>query len=482
MPNLETYKALMDWAVSPRYRIRGGFNRAFRAPNLGELYIRRTQLFGGRRCDARLVLAEPRRIPARSVRRRRAAAATAPTAQTAQTEAHVPGVDGPSRPTQYYDNRAVTEQPTAWRCRHPDQLRQPELARGAGRHVDDRRRHGHPRGLVAHGRLVPDRDREHDRARRRDTTYQRCMDIAFNPTGNLNNTACRAHREESGQRAAARPWIDRSRTRDDVEFSGVDLALNWNKQMDSGGGLNLNVSANMPLEEITQDRASVLRGSTTPASTVAGCGISARTTTTGCSPPSAMAKGSGTYHCRHQYWPELKNDALPGDPLRARSACVYSSLPCLRSLLADRELYGSDRYTVSAGVENLLDEEPPCIGANPRPRRSRRTAHATGDGSTYDPLGRRFFVSMTWISDRRNPGLRNSETWRRASARRFFLRRKVFPDYAPAGAQAPGNSTCSKSNRPASSSAKMTRRGCPGPECPVSPSRHPLSGSRRRAG
>ena len=52
MPNLETYKALMDWAVSPRYRIRGGFNRAFRAPNLGELFIKRTQVFGGRRCNA----------------------------------------------------------------------------------------------------------------------------------------------------------------------------------------------------------------------------------------------------------------------------------------------------------------------------------------------------------------------------------------------------------------------------------------------
>src|SRR5690606_29358268 len=43
MPTLETYKALMDWGVSPRYRIRGGFNRAFRAPNLGELFSRRTQ-------------------------------------------------------------------------------------------------------------------------------------------------------------------------------------------------------------------------------------------------------------------------------------------------------------------------------------------------------------------------------------------------------------------------------------------------------
>ena len=47
MPTLETYKALIDWGFTPRYRMRGGFNRAFRAPNLGELYIARTQIFGG---------------------------------------------------------------------------------------------------------------------------------------------------------------------------------------------------------------------------------------------------------------------------------------------------------------------------------------------------------------------------------------------------------------------------------------------------
>jgi F-type H+-transporting ATPase subunit c len=47
MPNLTTYKALVDWGVTPRYRLRGGFNRAFRAPNLGELFIARTQVFGG---------------------------------------------------------------------------------------------------------------------------------------------------------------------------------------------------------------------------------------------------------------------------------------------------------------------------------------------------------------------------------------------------------------------------------------------------
>ena len=47
MPNLFTWKALLDWGIGDRFRIRGGFNRAFRAPNLGELYVKRTQIFGG---------------------------------------------------------------------------------------------------------------------------------------------------------------------------------------------------------------------------------------------------------------------------------------------------------------------------------------------------------------------------------------------------------------------------------------------------
>ena len=47
MPNLFTWKALLDWGIGDRFRVRGGFNRAFRAPNLGELYVKRTQIFGG---------------------------------------------------------------------------------------------------------------------------------------------------------------------------------------------------------------------------------------------------------------------------------------------------------------------------------------------------------------------------------------------------------------------------------------------------
>ena len=41
-----TYKALLDWEVTDWLRLRGGFNRAERAPNIGELFLQAQQTFG----------------------------------------------------------------------------------------------------------------------------------------------------------------------------------------------------------------------------------------------------------------------------------------------------------------------------------------------------------------------------------------------------------------------------------------------------
>ncbi len=41
-----TYKALLDWSVNDWLRFRGGFNRAERAPNIGELFLTAQQIFG----------------------------------------------------------------------------------------------------------------------------------------------------------------------------------------------------------------------------------------------------------------------------------------------------------------------------------------------------------------------------------------------------------------------------------------------------
>ncbi len=47
IPSATTYKFNLDWQVIKQIRIRGGYNRATRAPNLGELYLGTQEYFGG---------------------------------------------------------------------------------------------------------------------------------------------------------------------------------------------------------------------------------------------------------------------------------------------------------------------------------------------------------------------------------------------------------------------------------------------------
>jgi iron complex outermembrane recepter protein len=42
-----TWKSLVNWEVNDRLRLRGGFNRATRAPNLGELFLSQQEIFTG---------------------------------------------------------------------------------------------------------------------------------------------------------------------------------------------------------------------------------------------------------------------------------------------------------------------------------------------------------------------------------------------------------------------------------------------------
>ena len=41
--SVDTYKALVDWTIVDSVRFRGGYQRANRAPNIGELFLPRTQ-------------------------------------------------------------------------------------------------------------------------------------------------------------------------------------------------------------------------------------------------------------------------------------------------------------------------------------------------------------------------------------------------------------------------------------------------------
>ncbi len=159
MPNLETYKALIDWGFSPRYRLRGGFNRAFRAPNLGELFIARTQIFGG--------------IGVRDHCSQNLAAdlgygASSPnSAQATHSYNLCRQLMGTTGAFEYYDSRPRSNQPTVGNTGVSNSFGNPNLREeqadtftlGAVMDVTD--------NVTLTRRLVRDRDRGHDRLGKR---------------------------------------------------------------------------------------------------------------------------------------------------------------------------------------------------------------------------------------------------------------------------------------------------------------------------
>jgi len=385
MPTLETYKALIDWAVSPRYRIRGGFNRAFRAPNLGELFSRRTQLFGGggaTRDWCSQNLSDPGTFSATPGPNNSAQ-------QVQQTLEMCRALMGSTGAFEYYDSRDITEQPTAGGLGIPISFGNPTLREEQA----DTWTIGVAMDILEDWSLTVDwyqiEIENMIALEGADATYQRCLDISFNPTGDLNHPACR--QISRNPTTGAGGTVDRSFTNEGrALFSGFDVALNWARLLAGGGRISLNFAANAPLEEITQDRPEL------PETDWAGynqCGLQMQCQNYDYRLFTTIGYGRGPWNInlRHQHWPSLKNNSCRTTPDSVQ--CLYNSLPA-HNLFALSGNYRFDRYMVSLGIENLFDEEPPCVGANPTATPFPTACTRTGDGATYDPLGRRFFLSM----------------------------------------------------------------------------------------
>jgi outer membrane receptor protein involved in Fe transport len=399
MPNLETFKALIDWGVTPRYRLRGGFNRAFRAPNLGELYLRRTQIFGAggsTRDWCSQNLGNPGTFSATPP----TGPAGTPTAQNAQSLALCQAMMGPQGITAYY-GQGIAAQPTVGTSGLPITFGNPLLREeqadtftmGLAMELFEDWRvtldwwHIEIEGMIA--------------VEGADATYQRCLDMQFNPTGDINNSACQQLFRNPVNGTGA--YINRSYNNlGRSDFEGIDAQINWSHQFSGGGGLNLNTSLTYNLHEITQDRAELPASDWTDAGGAGNCSLGLQCLNYEYRMFSNVGYGRGMWDINftHQYWPELPNLACRTNPLS--QPCVYNSLPDYQLFSAAANLRFADRYTVSIGIENLLDEEPPCLNANPGaapfPTQCVHTGAGVfgpaGDASTYDPLGRRYYISM----------------------------------------------------------------------------------------
>jgi outer membrane receptor protein involved in Fe transport len=398
MPNLNTYKALLDWGIGDRYRVRGGFNRAFRAPNLGELFLKRTQVFGAGGatrdwCSAGLSApgtfsATPPTGPTGT-----------PTAQTLQSRAICEQLMGAQGAAFYYDPGRT--QDTVGTAGIPNSFGNPNLREEQA----DTWTMGIAMELFDDWRLTVDwwkiEIAQIIALEGADATYQKCLDMQFNPTGDINNQSCQnifRNPTTGGGGYINRSFTNQGRT----DFSGVDFQVSWAHQLGGGGALSLNTALTWNLHEITQDTPQVAPVDWKGAGGLGNCSLQLQCLNYDYRLFSTVgySRGMWNFQLQHQYWPALDNLACRTNT--ASVACVYNSLPDYQLFSANASIRFKDKYRLSFGLENLLDTEPPCNNANPTTVPSPTTpfafptdcTHVT-DGSTYDPLGRTYFISMT---------------------------------------------------------------------------------------
>ncbi|HUF71595.1 MAG TPA: TonB-dependent receptor [Gammaproteobacteria bacterium] len=384
MPNLETYKALIDWAITPRYRIRGGFNRAFRAPNLGELFSARTQVFGlggttfGDHCSQNMT--NPASYSA-------TAGGGASAQQVAQALSICRALMGTSGAFEYYDNRPLLDQPQVGGLGTGNSIGQINLR--------EERADTFTIGTVMdfHDNFTLTVDwyeieiEDMIALESGDSVYARCLSLEFNPTGDPNHPNCVPifRNPSTGNGANVDlPFTNEGR----ALMSGVDLQLNWSRPL-ANGGFNMNMVGNINLEAITQDRPGLDEidhsGFNSCALQIQCQRYDYRLFTT-----YGYSRGQWNVSLRHQHWPELDNGGCRTNP--TGTGCLYSSLPDY-DLFALSFRYSFDRYTLGLGIENLLDTDPPCTGGNPTASPFPTACTRTGN-SVFDPLGRQYFLSM----------------------------------------------------------------------------------------
>ncbi len=385
MPNLQTYKALVDWGITPRYRLRGGFNRAFRAPNLGELFITRTQIFGGIGTDD--FCSSNLNVPWEF------SASSPDPQQAAHAQSICRALMGTSGAYEYYDNPVNQPQTTGGNTGVSNSF--------GNRDLREEQADTFTIGMVMdfHDNFTLTVDwyeieiedmiaLEHP-----DSVYERCLSMRFNPSADPNIAACQqANRDpaDGGPRNTDRTFSNEGR----ALMEGIDLQLNW--QRDLGPGFfSMNTVANFNLSSITQDRPEL------PEEDHAGyndCSLQIQ-----CQrydyrifTQFSYTQGAWNVSLRHQYWPSLDDQDCRTS--RMQEDCIYDSRPTYQLFAMTAGYTFADRYRVNLGIENLLDEEPPCLGADPDGPGwfPRECSHISGgNGNTYDPLGRRFYVSMT---------------------------------------------------------------------------------------
>jgi iron complex outermembrane recepter protein len=379
--DVDTWKALLDWRVVDRVRVRGGRQVANRAPNIGELFQSREQfapfsLFQGDPCSE----LNPASLPYTANPNRNSAGPQA----AANVRALCEQLMGTAGAAAYYGGD--TPQPSGFVS--------PRISNLSGNpNLRSEEATTTTLGLVAdvtdRATLTFDywRIKLDDMIAPQvpDTLYRECLSGDTNPSYSPTHSSCQQILRNPATGGIA--TVDVGYTNEAAaDLSGYDLQFDWGSEV-GPGMLTLSVLATITdswKTRVNPDSPWVDFKGTTGPSDVRGVNQFAYDyrlfTTVG------FRGGNWAGSLRWRHLPSIDPEGT------IRTTAQYTSTPSYDVFdVSGRYTFGGN-WDLRFGIDNLLDKDPPVV--NLRTVAEGYTQTGVTNGAFYDVLGRRYYVGM----------------------------------------------------------------------------------------
>jgi iron complex outermembrane recepter protein len=376
--DVDTWKALLDWQVVDRVRIRGGRQVANRAPNIGELFQSKEQFapfsqFQGDPCSE----ANPAQLTY-------TANGTLNPTYAAQVRGLCEQLMGTIGALNYYDPLTV----------QPSGLVSPRISNLSGNpNLRSEEAQTLTLGVVAditeNATLTFDYWRiELDSMiapQVPDTLYRECLNFDTNPTYSPNHPSCELILRNPQTGAIA--TVDIIYTNEAAaDLAGYDVQLDWGTEV-GPGMLRLNALATITDHWKTRVSPATpwldFTGTTGP-NDVRGVNQFAydyRLFTT-----LGYSVGDWSASLRWRHLPSIVPEGT------IRTTARYTETPSYDVFDVSGRYTFAGKWELRFGIDNLLDKEPPIV--NQRTVNERYTQTGVTNPAFYDVLGRRYFVGM----------------------------------------------------------------------------------------
>ncbi|RPI60556.1 MAG: TonB-dependent receptor, partial [Lysobacterales bacterium] len=381
---VDTYKALIDWGITPTLRFRGGKQLATRAPNIAEMFQAETLSWyfsgTGDPCGVNSNASYGANPTANPSGWQQARALCASRMGAIAAEWYGPGFPQPNGAswTPFVNTTGTPnvgpEEADTWTAGfvwRPDTGR--EALDGLQMSIDWY-------DIEITDMIAPEAA---------EVVYQSCLSQATNPTADPNHQACLRVFRNPGSGGAAPTTVGYV----NAAFSkvaGTDLTVDWASDLAGGTfGLNFMVTYLMEMKTQASARAPVYdwKGSLGPgaATSLNNGAYDYRTFTT-----VRYGRGDWNLSLRWRHLPE----AIDGEQ-------VVSAVATQRGAEEDYNVFDltgtlglGNRTTLRFGVENLFDEPPVITGRRTAADPSPSNGSMTTEAGFYDILGRQFFVGV----------------------------------------------------------------------------------------